>query len=194
MNWVIPSLRTISNLLRCEAIASFRYVWYAISGQRPSVNELKVADRVLVNNRIVRVQYASRYTTKVVVKGIVRSSLQSGVLIFKVPAGLEELELLFCGYSEAIIRRTKLTFIEVNMDKSGFQKSVAKTPELATQNTRAQFRPSSALPVTVSHGTSLRMPVPVTTAQDFSLVKPCITLHRSYPEIDKLNEHETTVL
>lgn len=163
----------------CEIIAMLRWCWYFIRKRSPEVIQFKISDRVLINDRVLRLSYVSLSTTKVIVEGIDRYHQLSNRITFEVPQHMNFIEVRFCGVRETIVIRKSLTFIKVNIDHSHFQKTLQQRPQLSLRRGvilhEKTFAPDSLRPVHMPKANMTR-------------IKSNLKLYISYPEIDKSNQ------
>jgi len=116
--------------------------------------------------------------TNVKVYGVVQSYKQEGVFTFKLPLGIDEIEVMFSGYQNSHSQKFKFTIIEVRFDKKQVQKELNKP--IFPKMYHARYHARSISQIKTSFRSYIKRPL------KFELQhKNSISLNLTYPEIDK---------
>jgi hypothetical protein len=106
--------------LWCRLVGGIRCVYFLVRKQEPELLYLEISDAVLVNDRVVRVKYASKNVCSVHIVGIARSHKCEENLVFNVPEGLDAITVLFIGAQYTIERKQHFHFLKVELEKAPF--------------------------------------------------------------------------
>lgn len=146
----------------------------------------EVSDQFLINDRTIRVWYSSENVTNVQVRGIVQSHRSTGFFTFSLPPGLNEIEVVFSGYNYAIARKFQFSVIRVGFDKELRQK------ELVSHEYPSIM--SNSVNVTTLNPIQTCIPRSIIVIRGYSLSAKTIKLNFPYPNIEKQQSNEQSLL